>query len=527
MRLRQVLCTLALTCGWLAPAIAQQDQPLRLVMNNELQSLDPIVISSVVTRTFGYFVWDTLIAADSKGEYRPQMLDNWKVSDDRLTWTFTLRDGLLWHDGAPVTAEDCVASIKRWGAKDGLGRQLLAAAKGLRVVDQRTFVLELSAPFGQVIEALGKSAPLAPFIMPARIAATPGSQQITEVVGSGPFTFRREEWRPGDRTVLRRNPAYQPRKEPPDGLAGGKVVKVERAEIYSIPDTSTRVAALQTGEIDYLERVPLDYLAALQRDHNVVVTSGAGPSQIFGVLTLNHTQPPFNNKLIRKAVQQAIDQSEVMAGVGLPKGMYHEQCLSIFSCDSAYSTDAGTAGLRNPSVEKAKALLREAGYKNERVVVLHSVDSALINPIAQVAIEQLRRAGFNLDVKITDWSSAAQMRLKRDPVEQGGWSIVPLVWTGFDMENPLANPAVVYNCSNSYPGWWCDATRGPLLEQFAAEYDPVKRRELAARLQASVHDDVSVVILGQFAGPSAYRASLHGVLDAGFPVLWNIERTRQ
>ena len=503
----------------------QQQQPLRLVMNTELQILDPIFTPSVVTRAFAYMVWDTLLAPDSQGVMRPQMLESWQVSDDRLTWTFKLRPGLEWHDGTPVTAEDCVLSIRRWGARDGLGRQLMAATKELRVVDQSTFVLELSRPFGQVLEALGKAAVLVPFMMPARLAQTPPNQQIQEVIGSGPFLFRRDDWRPGDRVVFRRNPRYRPREEPADGLAGGKRVHFERAEFVSIPDHATKVAALQSGEIDYIERAPPDFIPMLRRDRRIVVTRGLGGGEIYGVLTLNHAQPPFKDVRMRRAVQAAIQQPEVVAGTGLAEDMVHRQCLTIFMCGGPYATDAGTEVLRNTGPERARALLREAGYHNEPIVVLHSRDSALIDPIAQVAIEQLRRAGFNLDVRSTDWSTVAQLRTRREPVAQGGWSITPIVWTGFDMQNPMANPVLVYNCANVYPGWWCDQGQVPLLQQFAAESDPAKQREIAAQLQARAIENVSIVTLAQFASPAAYRSNLRGVLEVGFPVLWNIERT--
>jgi peptide/nickel transport system substrate-binding protein len=529
MRSARILTALALLWAAATPpsAAAQEQQPLRLVMNTELQILDPVFTPSVVTRAFGFMVWDTLVGVDSKGVFRPQMLDSWQVSEDRLTWTFRLRPGLEWHDGTPVTAEDCVHSIRRWDARDGLGRQLMAAARGLRAVDANTFVLELSRPFGQVVEALGKAATLVPFMMPARLAQTPPNQQIQEVVGSGPWLFRREEWRPGDRVVFRRNPRYRPREEPADGLAGGKRVHFERAEFVSIPDHSTKVAALQAGEIDYIERAPLDFIEVLRRDRRVVVTRGLGGGEIYGVLTLNHTQPPFNDVRLRRAVQQAIQQPEVVAALGLPEEMVHRQCLTLFLCGGPYATEAGTEALRNPSLERARALMREAGYNNERVVVLHARDSALIDPIALVAIDQLRRAGFNLDVRTSDWSTVAQHRTRREPVEQGGWSITPIVWTGFDMENPIVNPVMVYNCANVYPGWWCDQGQVPLLQEFAAESDPAKRREIAARLQARAIENVSVVTLGQFASPAAYRSNLRGVQEVGFPVLWNIERVER
>ena len=508
-----------------APAAAQQDQrPLRLTMNTELQTLDPVVTPSVVTRAFGFMVWDTLVSPNSRGEMRPQMLEGWQISDDRMTWTFRLREGLEWHDGTPVTAEDCLASLRRWGARDGLGRQLMAAAREWRVVDQRTFVLVLARPFGQVLQALGKTATLVPFMMPARLANTPPATQLPEIIGSGPFLFRREEWRMGDRVVFRRNPRYRPRSEPADGLSGGKVVHFERAEFVSLPDSTTRVAALQTGEIDYLERLPLDFVEPLRRDRNLVVTPGMGPAQIFGALTINHTQPPFNDIRFRRALQAAIVQPEIMAGLGLPAGMFQAQCDTIYMCGGPFATEAGAQFLRNPGPERARALLREAGYNNQPIVVLHSQDSALINPITLVAVEQMRRAGFALDVRTTDWSTVAQRRNNRQPLDQGGWNIVPLVWTGFDMEDPSGNPSLVHNCTNTYPGWWCDEAQRPILEAFLAESDPARQRELAAQLQARVHENVSIVILGQFASPGAYRANLRGLLDVGFPVLWNIQR---
>lgn len=506
------------------PAAAQQERPLRLTMNTELQILDPIVTPSVVTRAFGFMVWDTLVSPDSRGEMRPQMLEGWQVSDDRMTWTFRLREGLEWHDGTPVTAEDCVASLRRWAQRDGLGRQLMAAAREWRVVDQRSFVLVLARPFGQVIQALGKTATPVPFMMPARLASTPPTTQVPEVVGSGPFLFRREDWRMGDRVPFTRNPRYRPRAEPADGLSGGKTVHIERAEFVSLPDSTTRVAALQTGEIDYLERVPLDFVERLRRDRNLVVTPGMGPAQIFGVLTLNHTQPPFNDIRARRALQAAIEQPEVMAGLGLPSGMYQEHCSTIYMCGTPFASEDGADRLRNPGPQRARSLLQEAGYANQPVVVLHSQDSALINPITLVAVEQMRRAGFNIDMRTTDWSTVAQRRTSRQPVEQGGWNVVPLVWTGFDMEDPSGNPVLVHNCSNAYPGWWCDERQRALLEAFLAESDPARQRELAAQLQAMAHEHVSVVILGQFASPGAYRANLRGLLDVGFPVLWNIQR---
>jgi peptide/nickel transport system substrate-binding protein len=510
-----VLLTLA------RPATAEST--LRAVMNIELAILDPQVTTATVTRAMGYLVHDTLISMDSKGSYRPQMLEKWEASDDRMTWTFTLRPGLAFHDGAPVTADDCVASLRRWARADGLGKRLMEAASELTAIDARTFVLKLKRPFAFVIEALGKPNAFVPFILPARLVAEAGPKPLGDAIGSGPYIFRKAEWVPGDKAVFHRNQAYQPRPEPADGVAGGKVAHFDRVEIISMPDPATRIASLQKGAIDYLEILPMDYIDMMRKNPDVTVIRQPPLAMIMGTLSVNNAIPPFNDVRIRRALQMAIDQSEVMAGMGLPPDMYYPFCQSVFLCGGPYESDAGTQPLRNPSPERAKAMLREAGYKGERVVLLHSTDSATINPESLVVIDQLRRAGFNLDVVSADYSSLAQRRTKNVPLEQGGWNLMPVVTTGYDNINPLTHAATTYSCV-PYPGWICDPEMPPLVAAFEGETDPAKRQELARQMQLRVLDQAPLIMLGQFAPPTAFRSNLKGVIANGVHTFWNVRR---
>jgi peptide/nickel transport system substrate-binding protein len=524
---RTVLASALLAAtGLAAPAMAQPaEKPLRLVINVGLQVLDPIVGTSFVTRNFAYMVFDTLVAMDSKGDIKPQMLEGWQVSDDGLTYTFTLRPGLEWHDGKPVTAEDCVASIKRWGGRDSTGRRLMAATKELRAEGENRFVLQLARPFGGVIDALAKPSIHVPFMMPARIAgSTPPTEAVKEIMGSGPFLFVRDEWVPGEKTVFRRNPRYQPRAEPADGLAGGKVVHVERAEFININDPATRAAALQNGEVDYLEYAPLDFLPVLSRDRNLTIAKPGGIAQIMGGLALNHAQPPFNNLKVRQALQMAMDQSETVAVHGLPDGMFMPLCQSMTMCGTRYSSEAGSEGLREPSIERARQMLKESGYNNERVVLLHPADSALINPMAMVVADRMKRMGLNVDQQTLDWATAAQRWLSKEPVEKGGWSAVPVVYTGFDLSDPLSNVGISYNCTGSAPWLYCDEELTPLLRQFEAESDLGKRKQIVAEINRRALANVNFPLTGQFSSPAVWRSNLQGVIDFGFPVLWNIRR---
>jgi peptide/nickel transport system substrate-binding protein len=517
---------LLLVVGLLAaPSNARaEEQVLQVSLNTELQILDPIYSTVNATRVFAYMVFDTLVSIDNEGQYHPQMLEGWTISEDRLTYTFHLRDGLLWSDGTEVTADDCVASIRRWAKREAFGAQLIAATQAFQVIDKQTFELQLNRPFAFVIEALGKPGNVIPVMMPARLASLDISKPVPEVVGSGPFLFRRDEWRPNDRASFVRNPNYHPRPEPPDGLSGGKVVHLDRVDLVSMPDQATRVAALRTGEIDMLEVVPFDSIAILRRDPNITITSQHGIEQMLTVLALNHLQPPFNNVLMRRALQAAIAQDEVMAGMGLPEDMYLSRCLSIYMCDSPNSTDAGSDVYRSAGIEQAKKLLQQAGYRNEPVVFLHASTSALLDPVGLITSDQMRRAGFNVDVHTSDFTTIDQRRRSRAPVEQGGWSVVPIVWNGIDLVNPLSDPAVSYNCSESNPGWYCDAKMTELLRRYSASFDAAERKDLAAQIQAEFHDNVNYVIAGQFSAPRAYRADLHGVIPFAFPVFWNIER---
>ena len=210
---------LALPCG------ANAQTTLKVVMHSDLKIVDPIWTTAYITRNHGYMVYDTLFAMDEKGEIKPQMVDKYDVSADKLTYTFTLRDGLAWHDGAPVTAEDCVASIKRWAAKDSLGQKVMSFVDTITVGDAKTFTVKLKEQTGLLIFALGKPSSNVPFMMPKRVAETDPNTQISDFTGSGPFVFKRDEWKPGDKAVYVKFDKYKPRSEPASGLAGGKVVE--------------------------------------------------------------------------------------------------------------------------------------------------------------------------------------------------------------------------------------------------------------------------------------------------------------
>src|SRR5499426_3722871 len=290
---------------------ARAETTLRVVMHSDLKIIDPIWTTAYISRNHGYMVYDTLFAMDAKGEIKPQMVDRYEVSKDGLTYTMTLRDGLMWHDGAPVTSEDCVASIKRWAAKDSLGQKLMTFVREIQPVNPKTLRIVLKEPTGLVLSGLGKPSSNVPFMMPKRVAETDPNTQIGETIGSGPFIFKKDEWKPGDKAVYLKNPQYKPRSEAPSGMAGGKVVKVDRVEWKWIADQQTAVNALTTGEIDYMESPQTDLLPLVKKDSNLrlVDINPLGNQYTF---RFNVLHKPFDNAKIRQAVFYAFNQEDFL-----------------------------------------------------------------------------------------------------------------------------------------------------------------------------------------------------------------------
>src|SRR6201992_1559814 len=259
--------SLAISSLAISPADAKT---IVAVMHSDLRIIDPLFTTAYITRDHGYMVYDTLLALDENFKVQPQMADL-EVSDDKLTYTFTLRDGLKWHDAAPVTAEDCVASLKRWARVDSMGQRLMDFTASLEATDAKTITLKLKEPYGLVLESIGKTSSYTPFMMPKRLAETPPGQQIKEQIGSGPFKFGQAEFQPGAQAGYEKNRHYVRRKNPPSWTAGGKVVKVDRVEWITMADAQTAVNALQAGDIDFMEVPPFDILPVLAADKNITI----------------------------------------------------------------------------------------------------------------------------------------------------------------------------------------------------------------------------------------------------------------
>ncbi|QYU66764.1 ABC transporter substrate-binding protein [Leptolyngbya sp. 15MV] len=496
---------------------------LRIVLINDLSSLDPVQSTAAFVRNHGFLVYDQLFAFDSQGVARPQMVDRHEVSADAMTHRFTLREGLAFHDGQPVRAADAVASIRRWAQRDVVGRALAAATAGMEVVDDRTFTIRLSRPFALVADALARPTASALFVMPERIAATPPTTAITDATGSGPFIFQANQWRAGERAVYTRNPNYRPRQEPADGLAGGKVPMLDRIEWLAMPDAATAAAALQSGEIDFIEQPSPDLIPTLERNRNIR-TFALNPTGFMVWLRINHTQPPFDRPEARQALLHLVNQQEVLQGIGIRASEQVPYCPAYFFCNTPLASEAGAQGLRAANPDRARELLRAAGYANQRVVFLNAADSPINNAATLVMAEGFRRGGLNMDVPSMDWATVTQRRNRREGVDQGGWSLFVTVANVLDGQNPLTNLYLASPCEGGLTGWPCDQPLEDLRRSWWEENDPAKRQEILHRVHARAYAVVPYINAGQFRTLAAHRTNVEGLRATTIPVFWGVTK---
>lgn len=522
MRLfRRLLLTGGALAAMALPAASQTPpKVLRVVPQTDVTMLDPLYSTAWISVISGTMIWETLFAWDSKMQPQPQMVSDWGASPNGLIWRFTLRDGLRFHDGQPVTVRDVLPSLRRWMAIDTIAAKIGAITAEMATVDDRTFEWRLSRPFPNLIAVLAAAPSRFPAIMRAQDIPEPG-KPATTTIGSGPFRFNAAERVPGARLVYERNADYVPRSEPPDGLAGGRVVKVDRVEFTIMSDPATAAAALQNGEVDFVEKPALDLVPLLSRNKQIRLerlTDLAGQ----GLLRPNTLYPPFNDRRAREALAYAIDQGDEMAA-GYGDEQNWQRCNSFFVCGTPYGTEAGAEDFHQ-DLDRARRLMAEAGYKGEKIVFFSTHEIPWIGAMAEVAVDAMRKAGMNVDVTWADWATTVSRSGNQDPPDVGGWNAYVTAAPGPLMWNPSTNIGTNMSCDRkNFAGWPCDEESERLRQQFL-EADDAARPAVLDKLHRRLAFMQPYRVLGQANAPVAYRAGLYGVLHSPVVTYWNISK---
>ncbi len=509
-----------------APSLvrAESERVLRFIPQSDVTALDPVWTSVYVTRNHAYLVFDTLYGQDDGFRAQPQMVAGATTEQDGKLWRMTLRDGLLFHDGTPVLARDCVASIRRWGRRDAFGQTLMGVTDELSAADDKTIVFRLKAPFPLLPDALGKVGFNMLPIMPERLANTDPFKQVTEMVGSGPFRFVADERVVGARAVYRRFDQYRPRQ---DGVAactaGPKIAYFDRIEWNVIPDMATAVAAMQRGEADWWEQPSFDLLPLVRRDPDLA-TSVVEVTGNIGIMRFNQLHPPFDNPAIRRALLPALNEADFMQAIAGDARDAWRADVGFFPPGLPMASDAGLRQVTGPrDIDRARREIVAAGYAGEPVVVLTPSDYPRINALANVAADMLRKCGLNVDLQEMDWGTVTQRRASKAAPAQGGWSVFFTTLTGNDMASPATNLALRGNGAAGWFGWPTAPKLEALRDEWLASANSADQQRIAAEIQEQAFVDVPFLSLGLFFQPTVQRTSLEGGLK-GMPLFWNIRR---
>ncbi len=517
--LKTTLVSLCLSTSALA---VQAETTVNVVMHGPLRAVDPGISTAYIVRNYAYLIYDTPLARDSKGVPQPQMA-SWTVSEDGKTYTFTLRDGLKFHDGSPVTAADAVASINRWSQVDKTGLVMASMLTEMKAVDDKVFTLTFSEPTGIALIALSKPSGLAPFIMPAAVAATPISEPITSTIGSGPFKFDEAAYQPGVTATFLKNTDYVPRSEPADGLAGAKIVNVDKVVWTVMPDHMTAVNALMSGEIDMIEQMPHDLLPLVEGNPEFAI-------HIFGkqgnqnLARMNFTQPPFDNPKIREAALLALGQQSMLDAQVGAGSKYANTCAAVFACGSIYESDYAADKVIAPHPEEAKALLAEAGYDGKPILLMHATDLSSLSPQGPVLAQQLRDGGFAVDMVSMDWASVVARRASKEPVAAGGWNMFSTTNVLSDVADPIGFIGVAAGGDTAWFGWPNVPEIEELRGKIARTADPAEQVALAQEIDKLVIDNGVMIPMGEFYNLTVASTKLTNMIDAEAPVFWNLEK---
>ncbi len=519
--------TLSTTLGasLAAPAVAQRAKTLVFVPQANLTSLDPVWTTATVTRNFALMVYETLYGRDETFSPRPQMVQGHVIDADGLRWTMKLRDGLMWHDGTPVLARDCTASLARWMKRDPMAAVIEARVDAIETPDDKTLVWRLKKPFPLLAHFLSKVQPT-PIMMPERIVTTADPfKQITDIVGSGPFRFLKDEYVSGSFAAYARNDRYVPRQEPANYLAGGRKVHLDRVEWKIIPDPATAANALSSGEVDWVELPQPDLIPMLKRNAGVMT----GLLDLFGVMAVlrpNHIVGPTANPALRRAMLAAIDQKECMiAAMGEDPSTWRAP-VGFCVPGSPSASDAGMEAVR---VRQSNAALRRmvdaSGYKGERIVVMHPTDQVVYNAFITVAVDALRKIGLNLDVQAVDWGTIVQRRNSKAELDKGGWSLFPAGAPAPEYSDPLLATLLRANGPKAWIGWPDDPRIETAYATWIDATSDTQRRTLEADLQRSAFETVPYIPCGQYLPLAAWRKNVTGLVRGSAPVFWGADKT--
>lgn len=503
----------ALAGGLARPALAQGSaNTLRFVPHADLTTGDALWSTALIAFNASYLYADQLFGLDSKLLPRPQMLEGYETSADGLTWHFRLREGLVFHDGQKVRSADAIASIKRWAQRDLFGKRMNAQLNEMKAIDDRNFEIRLKKQFSLLSYGLGATSC---FIQPERIVgAVDAFTQIKEYIGSGPYRFLKDQWSIGNQAAFARFDKYVPRAEPPDFWSGGKVANIERIEWKTQPDAGTAAAALQSGEVDWLERPLFDLLPKLRATKGIKVEA-IDPLGTWTELHFNNAIPPFDNPKLRRALFPAIVQSDYMQALVGDQASLMRTGVGPFLPGSPYASGIGMEAITGTrDLDLARRLVKESGYNGETIAQMVGSDLPTMTAYGAVAQQMLKQCGLNVDYQSMDWGTVLSRWNGKDTKRP--WHCFAVGWAGLWITNPGSHIPLHGQKPN------------PKMEALTAQWfdapDLAGRQKVTGEMQRLYFEDPPFLPLGQYFTPQAHRDTVTNINRASCTTFWGARK---
>lgn len=482
---------------------AGDGQSANLAMIGDLQTLDPMMTSADLVGTIMQHVYETLYTFDEKSNVVPMLAAAMPViSDDGKMFEIPLREGVQFHNGKPMSADDVVASLERWTKISPRGKAIAKQITEIKIISPFKIAINLSNRYAPLLAQLAFPSGMAAIFQKDTIAAP-----LTQFIGTGPYKLK--ERRPDQYIILDRFDAYSARAEKPSGYGGRRAALIKELRFVPVPDSNTRVAGALSGQFAYADLLPVESVAQIERGGAGVVpiiTQNFG----FAYMVLNTKAGVLQKQAMRQAVQAAISAEELMAaGFGDPRFFITEP--NFFPKGTPYFSEAGAEHYNNNDPKKAAELARQAGYGNQPIRILTSRQYEFHYNIAQVLVEQFKRAGLATDLQVVDWATLLQRRN-----DAKLWDIY-ITHSGLFPEPILSPPQL----GSDAPGWWDSAEKTATLKAFNEEVDLAKRGPLWGAVQKVIYEQVPFIELGKFNSLSARSSKLQNLVPGAWPFFWN------
>ena len=482
-------------------ATGESGGTLNVAYPTQPQTLDPHTTTAEATRDAARLVYESLVTINENYEVIPQLAESFEVSDDRKTVTFKLREGVTFHNDEEMTAEDVIASMEKLDkSKSGLGEH------EWEEVDDYNITLHLESPSSLTMFTLADQGQFAA-IMPKNIAEDAGELGVEEYIGTGPYKF--VEWKQDQVIHFEKFEDYQSVDQPASGLGGKKEALIDEINWYFVPDASTRVNGLLSGEYDFAHMLNYDSIPQIDGSPGFVVDVWPYGNEI---LVFNKKEGLFSDVKARQAVNEMLDMEEIMRAAftdeeffDLDNGLFHPD-------QTDWYTDAGKELYNQQNEEEAKMLLDEIGYDGEEVVILTSRDYEHHYNAAVATQQQLEGIGINAKLDVYDWPTLLERRDNPDQYD--------IFYTGF----PIVTTPHQYtflDSKNEWAGWTDNEEIDKLLKEIDEQESQEDAKALYEELQQITWEDLPVINIGKNSRVSAYSEDLEGYTSQLGPIFWN------